>query len=145
MKKLLPFLLLAFLSGYALLLSGCDDEEKIESLSYEEYQLPMQPQLEGGDDRAIVINDIKSFRHIFSAYPELEAIDFDTHTLVLAKGTANSGIHEIKKEISRSSDNKYQFTITIEQNLATVMSPWGVAYILPKTSPSNIMLFVGYK
>lgn len=145
MKKLLPFLLLAFLSGYALLLSGCDDEEKIEHLNYEEYQLPYRAQLEGEDEQAIIINDIEEFQRIFSAHPELEAIDFDTHTLLAIKGTANYGIGKIKREITRGANKKTRFKITVLLTLQTVMDPWAIAYILPKSNASDITLSVSYE
>lgn len=145
MKKFLPILLLAFLSGYALLLSGCDNEEKTEYLNYDEYPLPERAQLEGEDEQPIIINDIEEFQRIFSAYPELEAINFETHTLLVIKGTAHYGIDKIKKEITRVANKKTRFKITVLLTLQTVMDPWCIAYILPKSKASDITVFISYK
>lgn len=43
------------------------------------------------------------------------------------------------------TDNKYMFTIHVNKNIATVMEPWCLAYIIPKTSEENITLSVTYE
>jgi hypothetical protein len=43
------------------------------------------------------------------------------------------------------TDNKYMFTIQVNKNIAAVMEPWCLAYIIPKTSEENIILSVTYE
>lgn len=43
------------------------------------------------------------------------------------------------------TDNKYMFAIHVNKNIATVMEPWCLAYIIPKTSEENIILSVTYE
>lgn len=124
---------------------GCDKESK--DFIYQEYQLPDKAgvlELNIETDKAVLINDKAEFQSVFSNIPNTRPVDFKKYTLLLVKGVSTSGITEIEKTIS-NTDNKYTFTISVKQNMTTVMEPWYLAYIIPKTSEENIILSVTYE
>ncbi|HHX32517.1 MAG TPA: hypothetical protein GX712_08000 [Bacteroidales bacterium] len=126
-------------------LCGCDSE--FEDFVYQEYQLPAKAsalELNIETDKAVQINDKDEFQRVFSNFPNAKDIDFNKYTLLLVKGVSTSGIGEIEKTIS-ITDNKYIFTISVKKNTTTVMEPWYLAYIIPKTSEENIILSVKYE
>lgn len=124
---------------------GCDKESK--GFIYQEYQLPDKAgvlELNIETDKAVLINDKAEFQSVFSNIPNAKPVDFKKYTLLLVKGVSTSGITEIEKTIS-NTDNKYTFTVSVKQNMTTVMEPWCLAYIIPKTSEENIFLSVTYE
>ena len=124
---------------------ACDSES--EDFIYKEYELPAKAgalELDIETDKAVLINDKVEFERIFSNFPNAKAVDFKNYTLLLVKGVSTSGIRSIEKTISKT-DNKYMFTIQVNKNIATVMEPWCLAYIIPKTSEENITLSVTYE
>ena len=126
-------------------LCGCDSE--FEDFVYQEYQLPAKAsalELNIETDKAVQINDKDEFQRVFSNFPNAKDIDFNKYTLLLVKGVSTSGIGEIEKTIS-ITDNQYIFTISVKKNTTTVMEPWYLAYIIPKTSEENIILSVKYE
>ncbi len=127
-------------------LCGCDSESK--DFVYQEYELPGMTgtllELDIETDKAVLINDKAEFQRVFSNFPNAKAVDFKHYTLLLVKGVSISGIAGIEKTIS-ITDNKYILTISVNRNIATVMQPWHLAYIIPKTtSEENIILSVTY-
>jgi len=124
---------------------ACDSES--ENFIYKEYELPAKAgalELDIETDKAVLINDKVEFQRVFSNFPNAKAVDFKNYTLLLVKGVSTSGIRSIEKTISKT-DNKYMFTIQVNKNIATVMEPWCLAYIIPKTSEENITLSVTYE
>ncbi len=138
MKKILPILMLVFLSS-------CDNES--DDFVYREYQLPANNgnlELKIGEEEVTLINDKTKFQEIFSYYPNAQTVDFNKYTLLLIRGISTSGIVEIQKSISKTDGGKYAFDITIERNQATVMEPWYLAYIIQKTNEENIKFTINY-
>lgn len=124
---------------------ACDSES--ENFIYKEYELPAKAgalELDIETDKAVLINDEAEFQRVFSNFPNAKAVDFKNYTLLLVKGVSTSGITSIMKTILKT-DNKYMFTIQVNKNIATVMEPWCLAYIIPKTSEENIILSVTYE
>lgn len=124
---------------------ACDSES--EDFIYKEYELPAKAgalELDIDTDKAVLINDKVEFERIFSNFPNAKAVDFKNYTLLLVKGVSTSGISSIEKTILKT-DNKYMFTIQVNKNIAAVMEPWCLAYIIPKTSEENITLSVTYE
>ena len=138
MKTILSLLML-------ICMCACDSES--EDFIYKEYELPAKAgalDLNIETDKAVLINDKVEFERVFSNFPNAKAVDFKNYTLLLVKGVSTSGIRSIEKTISKT-DNKYMFTIQVNKNIATVMEPWCLAYIIPKTSEENITLSVTYE
>lgn len=138
MKTILSLLML-------ICMCACDSES--ENFIYKEYELPAKAgalELDIETDKAVLINDKVEFQRVFSNFPNAKAVDFKNYTLLLVKGVSTSGIRSIEKTISKT-DNKYMFTIQVNKNIATVMEPWCLAYIIPKTSEENITLSVTYE
>ena len=138
MKTILSLLML-------ICMCACDSES--EDFIYKEYELPAKAgalELDIETDKAVLINDKVEFQRVFSNFPNAKAVDFKNYTLLLVKGVSTSGIRSIEKTILKT-DNKYMFTIQVNKNIATVMEPWCLAYIIPKTSEENITLSVTYE
>ena len=138
MKTILSLLML-------ICMCACDSES--EDFIYKEYELPAKAgalELDIETDKAVLINDEAEFQRVFSNFPNAKAVDFKNYTLLLVKGVSISGIRSIEKTILKT-DNKYMFTIQVNKNSATVMEPWCLAYIIPKTSEENITLSVTYE
>ena len=138
MKTILSLLML-------ICMCACDSES--EDFIYKEYELPAKAgalELDIETDKAVLINDEAEFQRVFSNFPNAKAVDFKNYTLLLVKGVSTSGIRSIEKTILKT-DNKYMFTIQVNKNIATVMEPWCLAYIIPKTSEENITLSVTYE
>ena len=138
MKTILSLLML-------ICMCACDSES--EDFIYKEYELPAKAgalDLNIETDKAVLINDKVEFERVFSNFPNAKAVDFKNYTLLLVKGVSTSGIRSIEKTILKT-DNKYMFTIYVNKNIATVMEPWCLAYIIPKTSEENITLSVTYE
>ena len=138
MKTILSLLML-------ICMCACDSES--EDFIYKEYELPAKAgalDLDIETDKAVLINDKVEFERVFSNFPNAKAVDFKNYTLLLVKGVSTSGITSIEKTILKT-DNKYMFTIQVNKNSATVMEPWCLAYIIPKTSEENITLSVTYE
>ena len=138
MKTILSLLML-------ICMCACDSES--EDFIYKEYELPAKAgalELDIETDKAVLINDKVEFERVFSNFPNAKAVDFKNYTLLLVKGVSTSGIRSIEKTISKT-DNKYMFTIQVNKNIAAVMEPWCLAYIIPKTSEENITLSVTYE
>ena len=138
MKTILSLLML-------ICMCACDSES--ENFIYKEYELPAKAgalELDIETDKAVLINDKVEFQRVFSNFPNAKAVDFKNYTLLLVKGVSTSGIRSIEKTILKT-DNKYMFTIQVNKNSATVMEPWCLAYIIPKTSEENITLSVTYE
>lgn len=138
MKTILSLLML-------ICMCACDSES--EDFIYKEYELPAKAgalELDIETDKAVLINDEAEFQRVFSNFPNAKAVDFKNYTLLLVKGVSTSGIRSIEKTILKT-DNKYMFTIQVNKNSATVMEPWCLAYIIPKTSEENITLSVTYE
>lgn len=138
MKTILSLLML-------ICMCACDSES--EDFIYKEYELPAKAgalDLNIEADKAVLINDKVEFERIFSNFPNAKAVDFKNYTLLLVKGVSTSGISSIEKTILKT-DNKYMFTIQVNKNIAAVMEPWCLAYIIPKTSEENITLSVTYE
>lgn len=138
MKTILSLLML-------ICMCACDSES--EDFIYKEYELPAKAgalDLNIETDKAVLINDKVEFERVFSNFPNAKAVDFKNYTLLLVKGVSTSGISSIEKTILKT-DNKYMFTIQVNKNIATVMEPWCLAYIIPKTSEENITLSVTYE
>ena len=138
MKTILSLLML-------ICMCACDSES--ENFIYKEYELPAKAgalELDIETDKAVLINDEAEFQRVFSNFPNAKAVDFKNYTLLLVKGVSTSGIRSIEKTILKT-DNKYMFTIQVNKNSATVMEPWCLAYIVPKTSEENIILSVTYE
>ena len=138
MKTILSLLML-------ICMCACDSES--EDFIYKEYELPAKAgalELDIETDKAVLINDEAEFQRVFSNFPNAKAVDFKNYTLLLVKGVSTSGIRSIEKTILKT-DNKYMFTIYVNKNIATVMEPWCLAYIIPKTSEENITLSVTYE
>lgn len=138
MKTILSLLML-------ICMCACDSES--EDFIYKEYELPAKAgalELDIETDKAVLINDKVEFERVFSNFPNAKAVDFKNYTLLLVKGVSTSGIRSIEKTILKT-DNKYMFTIQVNKNSATVMEPWCLAYIIPKTSEENITLSVTYE
>lgn len=126
-------------------LCGCDSKSK--DFDYQEYQLPAKAselKLNIETDKAVLINDKAEFQMVFSNFPNAKAVDFKNYTLLLVKGVSTSGIDKIEKTISKT-DDEYTFTISVKKIITTVMEPWYLAYIIPKTSEENIILSVTYE
>ena len=138
MKTILSLLML-------ICMCACDSES--EDFIYKEYELPAKAgalDLNIETDKAVLINDEAEFQRVFSNFPNAKAVDFKNYTLLLVKGVSTSGIRSIEKTILKT-DNKYMFTIQVNKNIAAVMEPWCLAYIIPKTSEENITLSVTYE
>ena len=138
MKTILSLLML-------ICMCACDSES--EDFIYKEYELPAKAgalELDIETDKAVLINDKVEFERVFSNFPNAKAVDFKNYTLLLVKGVSTSGIRSIEKTILKT-DNKYMFAIHVNKNIATVMEPWCLAYIIPKTSEENITLSVTYE
>lgn len=138
MKTILSLLML-------ICMCACDSES--EDFIYKEYELPAKAgalELDIETDKAVLINDKVEFERVFSNFPNAKAVDFKNYTLLLVKGVSTSGIRSIEKTILKT-DNKYMFTIQVNKNIAAVMEPWCLAYIIPKTSEENITLSVTYE
>ena len=138
MKTILSLLML-------ICMCACDSES--EDFIYKEYELPAKAgalDLNIETDKAVLINDEAEFQRVFSNFPNAKAVDFKNYTLLLVKGVSTSGIRSIEKTILKT-DNKYMFAIHVNKNSATVMEPWCLAYIIPKTSEENITLSVTYE
>ncbi|WP_448787487.1 hypothetical protein [Bacteroides graminisolvens] len=138
MKTILSLLML-------ICMCACDSES--ENFIYKEYELPAKAgalDLNIETDKAVLINDEAEFQRVFSNFPNAKAVDFKNYTLLLVKGVSTSGIRSIEKTILKT-DNKYMFAIHVNKNSATVMEPWCLAYIIPKTSEENITLSVTYE
>ncbi|MCD8167036.1 MAG: hypothetical protein LUE93_13540 [Bacteroides sp.] len=139
MKKFFPFLLLLFL--YA-----CDKKEEMIDFVYMEYSLPVNCKLDIEEEKAILINDKAEFKEVFSEYPEARSVDFNKYTMILVKGTSNSGINKIDRTVSYNDfQRNYTFIIAIEQNPTTVVQGWHLAFLIPKTDTEDITLNVEYR
>ena len=126
-------------------LCGCNNES--DDLFYKEYELPAsnnELELKIEEEKLTIINDNSTFRDIFYDYPNAQTIDFKKHTLLLVKEVSPKGIEEILKSITKIDGEKYAFKIIVKMNLASVLEPWCVAYIIPKTNEAEILFSFEY-
>ncbi|WP_139265212.1 hypothetical protein [Bacteroides ihuae] len=125
------------------LCSSCSNDDTTSEF-YTYYNLPSDYNTKIKEDKIIVINDEIEFQKLLSDYPHLESVDFGKSTLLLIEGISMSGIEKIDKQISKAENNKYEVIINVKMNLATVVEPWHVAYLIPKTNAEDIVFTINY-
>ena len=64
--------------------------------------------------------------------------------MLLVKGVSPKGIEKILKSITKTNGEKYAFKITVKMNITSVLEPWCVAYIIPKTNEEDILFSLEY-
>lgn len=136
-KKSLLVLSLVFLY------SSCSNDDTTSEF-YTYYNLPSDYNTKIKEDKIIVINNEIEFQKLLSGYPNIDPIDFGKSTLLLIEGTSKNGIEKIDKQILKADNNKYKVIISVKMNDATVVEPWHVAYLIPKTTAEDIVLTLSY-
>ena len=99
------------------------------------------------DGSLVIVSSNKVLRQVLPDGYQLyqEKVDFSKGNLLLIYGTSTSGVRDIVKKQTKV-DDKYNFEITIYQNLLTVLDSWCIAYIIPKNvTKQNINLQIEYK
>ena len=99
------------------------------------------------DGSLVIVSSNQVLRQVLPDGYQLyqEKVDFSKGNLLLIFGTSTSGINNIVKKQSKV-DGKYNFEITIYQNLTTVLDSWCIAYIIPKNvTKQNINLQIEYQ
>ena len=66
-------------------------------------------------------------------------VDFNRYTVILTHGRESSGISYLSSKISEQNGT-WMISVMIEHNYATVMEPWVVAYLIPKTKDVSTKL-----
>lgn len=86
-------------------------------------------------------------KHIECANDNYPDIDFSKHTLLLASGSTNSGIHRVNVgRLQQLSTNTYRLNIQVVLNESTMIGMWTVALIVSKlSSESEIELNVNIR
>ena len=125
------------------LCSSCSNDDTTSEF-YTYYNLPSDYNTKIKEDKIIVINDEIEFQKLLSDYPHLESVDFGKSTLLLIEGISMSGIEKIDKQIVKAENNKYEVIISVKRNFTTVVEPWHVAYLIPKTTAKDIVLTLSY-
>ena len=96
----------------------------------------------------IIINCSEMLKkHIECANDNYPDIDFSKHTLLLASGSTNSGIHRVNVgRVQQLSTNTYRLNIQVALNESTMIDTWIVALIVNKlSSQSEIELNVNIR
>lgn len=119
---------------------GCSQKlEKMPSVPFCVYSLPEKgiewSELEyPHDDEIIVINDYAKLGAFLGNADacSLPNIDFARHTLLLARGVTPYDSHAAIRNLQYLPDRNYVMNIDLAPNLATVITNWHVAIIIPK-------------
>ena len=99
------------------------------------------------DGSLVIVSSNKVLRQVLPDDYQLyqEKVDFSKGNLLLIYGTSTSGVSDIVKK-QTMVDGRYNFDITIYQNLTTVLDSWCIAYIIPKNvTKQNINLQIEYQ
>lgn len=116
-----------------LLLCCCCEKDISEEIR--EYELSnghsyFNPDIE--ENKAVFVESEEAFRQLFAEYKDLPPIDFKKSKLMLVKGRSSYGISELKKQLVKTNCG-YELTVVVKMNLTTVITPWCIGYVLPKT------------
>jgi len=99
--------------------------------NYKEYDLPAGCQeLNIEMEKAILIQNEKDLNALFSAYQNIEPINFNKSALLIIKGESTSGILSMTKDIKIDNKRIY-INIAIVHGYTTVMEKWIVGYVIP--------------
>jgi hypothetical protein len=124
-----------------LILAICSSCKKETEISFMEYSLAgtsCQWTNLNYDNKLIVVNSNEELKsYINCSEGNYSEIDFSKHTLLLANGRTNSGIHKISKHLLQLSKNEYRLDIEIRLNDATIMESWVTALIVNKLNKEN--------
>lgn len=75
--------------------------------------------------------------------PEMN-IPFSDGILMVVKGTSSKGIARLEKNLTQSSEDHYELSVQISQNLTEVLETWQVAYIIPQDYMDKVQLDLKY-
>ncbi len=128
----------------ALLFGACSkDNDEPTPIRYKITASLLKP---AASDKTSVVTDINGYRELFDDEASIEKcdIDFSTKNLIVAQGTSSCGIASITSRIE-NTDNEWTLTIEIQENVASVMESWCVAYVVPKTGPTTVSTYVLYQ
>ena len=142
MKTKLSFLLLILCT-----LLSCDKSESVDMVTNPISIDGFIHRKVHNDGSLVIVSSNKVLRQVLPDGYQLyqENVDFSKGNLLLIFGTSTSGINYIVKKQSKV-DGKYNFEITIHQNLTTVLDSWCIAYIIPKNvTKQNINLQIEYQ
>ena len=114
--------------------------------NYREYDLPAGCQnLNVEMEKAILIQNEEDFNALFSAYQNMEPINFNKSALLIVKGVSTSGILSITKDI-QISNKRFYINIAIVHGYTAVMEKWIVGYVVPKNLEiEDISLNIDYR
>ena len=102
------------------------------------------------NDEVIVINSREELENYIlcthaGMYPDMvekdtfPAIDFSTHTLLLASGSAGYAISSIAKNLQQVSAGKFQLDVAIELNDTPIYERWIIALLTGKLGEESIV------
>ena len=142
MKTKLSFLLLILCT-----MLSCDKSESVDMVTNPISIGGFTHERVLGDGSLVIVNNKEELRQVmqdgYLMYQQ--KMDFSKGNLLLIFGTSTSGVSDIVKKQSKV-DGKYNFEITIYQNLTTVLDSWCIAYIIPKNvTKQNINLQIEYQ
>jgi len=83
-------------------------------------------------EKIVVANSEEELAQLLEDRSQFPKVDFSRYT-VFTHGIENSGISHLSSKVSEQN-NTWMMSVTIEHNYATVMEPWIVAYLIPKTN-----------
>lgn len=127
-----------------LLMCACTNQENSLPALYE---LRASELKKSDKDVAEVIKDIEGYKNLFKEEESSVKceIDFKKNDLIVCKGTSNSGIASITKDVV-NVEGTWLISVEIIQSLATVMQPWCVAYVVPKNgNATKVKMDVRYE
>lgn len=84
-------------------------------------------------EKIVVANSEEELTQLLEDRSQFPKVDFSRYTVLLTHGIENSGISHLSSKVSEQN-NTWMMSVTIEHNYATVMEPWIVAYLIPKTN-----------
>jgi hypothetical protein len=89
-------------------------------------------------DTVYVINSGEEFARYFNCETDPQ-IDFSQKTLLVAHGTATSGIRNIFTELS-INNGVYSLIVNIQVDITGVAPPWHIELITDKINTNSVML-----
>jgi len=88
-------------------------------------------------DTVYLINSAEELLTYISCQKDAPTVDFEKHSLLLARGGTTSGVHKIDRNLQQTSIKEYKLTVDITLEMTTVAQGWKIAVLTPKLLSST--------